>query len=440
MTAFDRSRALDRRISEALEEIAVPQRPDYLDDIFQRTARTLQRPRWSFLERWLPVDTVTQRPVLLARLPGRSLIVLIVLAALIAAAMVAFVGSRQRVPAPFGPAANGMIAYTYASDLYVRDSLTGIGRVIVGGEGIQDSPAFSPDGRWLAYVTRGGGPDNFIVAKADGSGSRLLATIPATGNAQAAWRPDSQAIAFVYAVDGVPKLSIIGVDGSSRADIDLHGVTPWDVAWQPPAGSRLLVRVQGAGDLMDLYTLRPDGSDLKAFGLNRTSAFGPDYTLSGPTWSPDGKTIAYNSVDTVTGADGKPYAHFRVRLIDADGTNDRATTGPSDVQIQEAWPIFSPDGRWIVVMHWVFASDSQVETYGWLAVMPADGSAPARDIGPMIPGGEQANLAKIWSPDGTRIVALADNMQQVFSIDPTSGAHERLEWTNGNLDWQRVAP
>jgi hypothetical protein len=72
--------------------------------------------------------------------------------------------------------------------------------------------------------------------------------------------------------------------------------------------------------------------------------------------------------------------------------------------------------------------------------MPADGSAPARDVGPRVPGGEQANLAKIWSPDGTRIIALADNMQRVFSIEPTTGAYERIDWTNGNLDWQRVAP
>jgi Tol biopolymer transport system component len=438
MTAFDRFDPFERRITEAIDEIAAARLPDYLDDIFRQTARSSQRPRWTFLERWLPVDTALAPSGLARRLPLRPLVFLAILALLAMAAF--YVGtSRSRVPLPFGPAGNGILAYTYANDLYVRDSLTGTGRVLIGGDGSQGQPSFSPNGEWLAYVTSGSGPDQFMVAKIDGSGSRLLTTIPATGNAQAAWRPDSQAIAFVYDHGGFPKLSLVGVDGSGGDAIDLHGWTPWDVAWQPPTGSRLLVRVQGSGERMDLATLKADGSDLKAFGLNRTSPFGPQYTLSGPTWSPDGRTIAYNSVDTVTGPDGQPYSHFRVRQIGADGANERPTTGPSDVQVQEAWPVYSPDGRWIVVQHWVFASDSKVETYQWLAVMPADGSGPARDIGPKIPGGENANLAKIWSPDGTRILALADNTHQVFSIDPTTGAYERLEFTNGDFDWQRVA-
>jgi len=43
MTAFDRSGQFDRRIVEALEEIAMPNPPEYLDDVLLRTARTAQR-------------------------------------------------------------------------------------------------------------------------------------------------------------------------------------------------------------------------------------------------------------------------------------------------------------------------------------------------------------------------------------------------------------
>jgi WD40-like Beta Propeller Repeat len=181
MTAFDRSTALDRRISEALEEIAVPQRPDYLDDIFQRTARMSQRPRWTFLERWLPMDTALPRPGF-TRLPVRTFLVF-GLVALLAAAALVIAGSRQRVPAPFGPAGNGAIAYSHAGDLYVRDSLTGQERLLFGGAGIEAYPSYSPDGRWLAWVSTFGGVDHFSVARADGSASRQVAVIP-PGNAQ----------------------------------------------------------------------------------------------------------------------------------------------------------------------------------------------------------------------------------------------------------------
>jgi hypothetical protein len=61
MTAFDRFDPFERRITEAIDEIAAARRPDYLDDIFRQTARTAQRPRWTFLERWLPMDTAIAR-------------------------------------------------------------------------------------------------------------------------------------------------------------------------------------------------------------------------------------------------------------------------------------------------------------------------------------------------------------------------------------------
>ena len=71
--------------------------------------------------------------------------------------------------------------------------------------------------------------------------------------------------------------------------------------------------------------------------------------------------------------------------------------------------------------------------------MPADGSAPAHDVGSRVPGGEDTGLVKIWSPDGTRILMSADNTKQVFSIDPISGAVEPLDWTQVLPDWQRTA-
>ena len=71
--------------------------------------------------------------------------------------------------------------------------------------------------------------------------------------------------------------------------------------------------------------------------------------------------------------------------------------------------------------------------------MPADGSAPARDIGPRIPGGENTGLSKAWSPDGTRVLMRTGNSTQVFSIDPVTGDSELLDWTTDLPDWQRTA-
>jgi Tol biopolymer transport system component len=109
----------------------------------------------------------------------------------------------------------------------------------------------------------------------------------------------------------------------------------------------------------------------------------------------------------------------------------------TDADAQEAWPLYSPDGRSILVHRWTWTSNGGGE--GWLAVMPADGSSPARDVGPRIPGGEDTGLIKSWSPDGTRVLVRAENQRKVYSIDPVTGDYDVVDWTTELPDWQRVA-
>jgi Tol biopolymer transport system component len=447
VTTFDRFDPFERRIGEALDGIAPQRRPDYLDDLLQRTARSSQRPRWSFPERWLPVDTTLSRPTNLGRFPARQLAILAVIVALVAAALAFYVGSQHRLPPPFGLAANGALAYVQNGDVYVRDQLTGTGRLLFGGGGEQHVPSYAPDGTRLSYVSTIGTVDHFMSANADGTKSIELAQIPATGNAQAAWSPDSTRIAFVYDVKGVPTLSVVSaVDGAART-IDLGGLRPWDVAWQPTAGERLLIRAVNSYGYMDIYTLKPDGSDLRPFHMpNGLTPFGSGYTLSGLVWSPDGSTVAYNSVEVQEipqGTGTLRVTHFRLHLINADGTGDRAVPAPESPFVQEGWPSYSPDGKWLIVHRWVFKSDAaDVDggvAQGWIAIMPADGSAPARDIGPKIDGGEDTGIEKLWSPDGTSVLISVGNTHQVFSIDPTTGAYEQLPWSDVLPSWQRVA-
>ncbi len=96
MTAFDRFDPFERRISDAIEEIAAARPPDYLTDVYRQTARTSQRPRWTFPERWLPVDAVSSVALVRSR-PGRMALVLITLAALIVVGL-ALVGISPPVP------------------------------------------------------------------------------------------------------------------------------------------------------------------------------------------------------------------------------------------------------------------------------------------------------------------------------------------------------
>jgi Tol biopolymer transport system component len=436
MTAFDRFDPFERRITGAILEIAAERAPDYLDHVFQRTARSSQRPRWSFLERWLPMDTTLSRLPAIGRLPIRPLVILALLAALLAATLAAYVGSHRGAP-PFGPAANGALAYQNNGDLYVRDTPTSPGRFLVGGPGVESAPYYAPDGTHLTYVSTVDGVDHLMVANADGSGAVEIAVLPDAANTFGAISPDGKTFALIYPINGVPTLSLAAMDGRSSRVIEMNHKSPLEVLWSPPNGDRLLVRARDeVGDGVDLYTVKADGTDVRAFDLDGNSDFGPVYTLAGMSWSPDGKTIAYNGVDDsgLKDSDGTPRDHFRLHLVDSDGTNDRAVPGPTDPTVQENWPLYSPDGQWIVVNRWSFYSGA-----GGVAILPADGSQAGRPIGPQDVGGD---LGKTWSPDGTRLLMVVQdvNPDKVFSIDPVTGTYELLDWTYSIPDWQRRAP
>src|ERR1044071_1736131 len=111
MTTFDRYDPFERRIGAAMDALAGSRPLDYLDDVFRQTARTRQRPRWSFPERWLPMDTTLARPTAIGRrMPVRSPLLLVVLAAILASASV-YSGTQKRLPPPYGPANNGQVVF-----------------------------------------------------------------------------------------------------------------------------------------------------------------------------------------------------------------------------------------------------------------------------------------------------------------------------------------
>jgi hypothetical protein len=425
-------RRFEQDVPALLADLYLAGTPDYRDDLVRQVARVRQRPAWTFFERWLPMDLVTER-VPTPRVPWRALGVLTLIALLIAATLAAYIGSQPRLPAPFGLAANGSIAYASGGDILVRDDAASPARILIGGATDDHDPWYAPDGMRLLFVRTIDLQDFLMIASTDGSRSRPLVAEPLRG-AFIAMAPDSRAMAIVNEVKGQPTLSLVSLlDGTSQV-IDTGPILPSDLAWQPPDGAKLLIRGRKADMTTDFFTVNADGTGFRGLGLPGNVNFGPDWDNSGPAWSLDGQSIYYNVVEKL---DPPANGQFRVHEVNADGTGDHALPGPVDPLVQEAWPVLSPDGQSVLVHRWTWGE----EGFGWLAVMPADGSAPAHMIGPKIAGGDKTGLIKIYSPDGSRVLVRAENTKQVFSIDPVTGAHEELDWSATNLpDWQRRAP
>ncbi len=116
---------IERQLPQILADLGAGSRPDYTEIILARTAAARQRPGWVFPERWLPMSALTQRMAAAPHVSWRALVVLAVLVLALVSAVL-YAGSQQRrLPAPFGPAANGVIPYVSNGDLYVGDPITG---------------------------------------------------------------------------------------------------------------------------------------------------------------------------------------------------------------------------------------------------------------------------------------------------------------------------
>ena len=175
----------ERDLSPILSDLAMAPYPDYVDDVLERTGRMRQRSVWTFPGRWLPMDFTT-RALPVPRLPWRQLGVLALVALLLAVALAAYVGSQRRVPAPFGPAANGLIPYASNGDIYLGNPITGETRVLV------KSAVVAVAGTTLTDV--------FVVG-IDGSSPRKITPQAIDRLIWGGWTPDGRRLALIHDVD-----------------------------------------------------------------------------------------------------------------------------------------------------------------------------------------------------------------------------------------------
>src|SRR5688572_2655754 len=99
--------------------------------------------------------------------------------ALLLAATAVFIGTQPRLPAPFGLARNGLIAYDAGGDIYAADPVTGAATAIVSGPETDVAPYYSRDGSRIVFQRQVG--DLLVqlyVVGVDGSDLTLVTPEP----------------------------------------------------------------------------------------------------------------------------------------------------------------------------------------------------------------------------------------------------------------------
>ena len=414
MTPDDR---FDGTVSGWLQQRAGTGAPDYLDDILGRTARTRQRPGWLSIERWPPMDISANRTVLPSRFPLRSLALLAILGLLLAAVVAVAVGSRQqRLPAPFGPAANGFVAYgAKDGDIHAFDAVTGLSRPLVAGPEHDETPEFAPNGTQFIFARKGPSGIGWLmmVANADGSNVRPLTGVSYPESS--AWSPDSRRIAVADGLPVPPRLTVYSVDGSPSVVLPVE-MNVDELRWRSDTE---LVFLGHDGGTHGLYVVGIDGSPPRPI----LPVSGIDVDWMSPVVSPNGMEIAYAKWDD------SPMIH----IVNIDSGIDRKVqyTGTNE---GDGWPTsWSPDGTQLVFSRWN-------GTENRLAVGSVDGG-PAVETGPGFPDFTDGAVG-LFSPDGQQIVAWYGKApDETWLLDPAGGSGERILTDAPVLgSWQRTAP
>ena len=256
-------------------------------------------------------------------------------------------------------------------------------------------PTWSPDSRYIAFVSYRDGNSEVYVMDADGSIQTRLTNTPGTGTTYAPeWSPDGSKIAFDSDRDGNREIYLMNADGTNQTRLTNNFTSDAYPEWSPD-GARIAFQSERDGNL-EIYVMNADGSNQTRLTNNPARDYLSGwFTYGFSAWSPDSRHIAFMSL-----RDG----NYEIYVMNADGSNQ---INLSNNVAGDNLPTWSPDGRYIA---FISERDGNEEIY----LMQADGA-------------EQTNLTNnpapdccpSWRPDGLSItfMSLRDKLVDGESLD-----------------------
>lgn len=254
-----------------------------------------------------------------------------------------------------------------------------------------DRPDLSPDGRQIVYS---GWPGLYLYNLADHTVQQIT---EAERDSNAVWSPDGRSLIYVNIRGYFTALFRYDLASGQR-----HPLTDYQNDLEPdwsPDGERIVFTTSRDG-FQELYTVRPDGTDLKRLTQNTNQ----NDLLA--RYSPDGRYIAYATNYSIGDGSGEIW------VMNADGTDQRRLTNNN---LDDLQPIWSPNGRYIVFTTKTAATSYDLSVYDFRTeTLRQITASPTADANP------------VWSPDSEWIAFVSyttDGQQsQISLVRPDSTA------------------
>ena len=205
------------------------------------------------------------------------------------------------------------------------------------------SPAWSPDGSRLAYVSFEDRRSKVYIQNVADGRRELIAEFQGINSAPA-WSPDGRRLALTLSRDGNAEIYVMRLDTRELRRLTFDPAIDTEAAWSPD-GRDIIFTSDRAGS-PQIYRMSASG------GPAERLTFDDDYNARS-SYAPDGKSIVF-----VTRQEG----NFRIAVMPLNGGPMQVLT---DTSLDES-PSFAPNGRMIIYA-------TEVRGRGVLASVSADG-------------------------------------------------------------------